>query len=234
MASYVNEYKVKFIERIERTPATVSYRFNVPNAFSFVAGQYMLVNLDKGQIHPLSLSDCPEETSFIEFTKRMTGSPYCKRLEELTEGELISVKGPLGSFNCDESDANIAMIAGGIGITPIRSILKSQEKQKSDNCKITLIYGNLNRDDVAFRDELEGLKIPGFKLVHVLSNPSGIKNAYKGFVTAGIIAEEVPNYQNVTYMISGPPLMVDAMQKIAATLNIPSEQIRTDVFLGYD
>jgi len=230
----VNEYKTKFIERIERTPASVSYRFNVPNAFSFVAGQYMFVNLGQGLIHPLSLSSCPEETNFIEFTKRMTGSPYCKRLEDLARSELISVKGPSGAFNFDETDGNIAMIAGGIGITPIISILKSLEKQKKDNCKITLIYGNLNRDDIAFRDELEDLKIPGFKLVHVLSDPSGVESAYKGFVTVEIIAKEVPDYQNATYMMSGPPVMVKAMRKVTATLNIPSEQIRTDIFLGYD
>jgi NAD(P)H-flavin reductase len=196
----MNEHKIKFIERIERTTVSVS----------------------------------PEETHFIEFTKRMTGSAYCKRLEELAENELIRVKGPYGSFNCDDLDGNIAMIAGGIGITPIRSILKNQEKQKRDGCKITLIYGNLNRDDIAFRDELEGFNIPGFKLVHVLSDPSGVKNAYKGFVTAEIIAKEVSNYQNVTFMISGPPYMVEAMLKATTKLNIPSVQIRTDVFLGYD
>jgi ferredoxin-NADP reductase len=228
------EYKTEFIERIERTPASVSYRFRMPEGFNFTAGQYILVDLGDEQIHPLSLSDCPEETEFIEFTKRMTDSPYCRRLESLKKGETIIVKGPAGKFYYNESDDTLVLIAGGIGITPIRSILKSLEKKRSTLCRIILIYGNLNREYIAFRDELEDLKLPDYRLVHVLSDTTGMEKAYQGFINADILAKEVPENRSAHYMISGPPVMVEAIKKALATISVPEERIRTDVFIGYD
>jgi len=228
------EYRTEFLERIERTPASVSYRFKNPEGFSFTAGQYMIVNLGEKLVHPLSLSDSPEETGFIEFTKRMTGSPFCQRLESLEKGEIIVVKGPAGKFYCDEPGGTIIMLAGGIGITPIRSILKSHEKKKGYQCKIILIYGNLNREDIAFREELENLKLPDYRLVHVLSDTTGMENAYQGFITAEIVAKEVPENANATYMISGPPVMVEAVKKALAKISIPAGRIHTDIFIGYD
>lgn len=228
------KYQTEFLERIERTPASMSYRFKVPEGLHFIAGQYMLVDLGNELVHPLTISSCPEETAFIEFTKRMTGSPYCRRLESLEKGETISVKGPSGKFYCDDSNETLVLIAGGIGITPIRSILTSLEKTKERLCPVILIYGNLNREDIAFRDELENLKLTDYRLVHVLSNTAGMENAYQGFITADIISKEVPKESNVQYMISGPPVMVEAIKKSLAAINVTEDQIRTDMFLGYD
>ena len=228
------EYQTQFIERIERTPASISYRFKMPEGLSFISGQYMLVNLGDKLVHPLSLSDCPEETGFIEFTKRMTGSPYCQRLESLKKGETIIVKGPAGNFYFEESGGTNVIIAGGIGITPIRSILKSREKKKGAHCKIILFYGNMNREDIAFRDELENIKLPDYRLVHVLSDTTGMENAYQGFITTDIILKETPENGNATYMISGPPVMVEAIKKALNTIGVAEDRIRTDMFLGYD
>ncbi len=228
------EYQVEFLERIERTPISVSYRFKMPEGLRFVAGQHMLVDLSNDLVHPLTLSSCPEETEFIEFTKRMTGSPFCRRLESLEKGETISVKGPAGKFIYDDSNETIVMIAGGIGITPIRSILTSLEKKKGNHCTIILIFGNLNREDIAFRDELENLNLPDYHLIHVLSDTTGMRNAYKGFITADIISKEVQKSSNAHYMISGPPVMVKVIKKALATIDITEDRIRIDVFLGYD
>ncbi len=228
------EYHSEFLERIERTPASVSYRFKTPQGFHFTAGQYMLVDLGDELIHPLSLSDCPEETSFVEFTKRMTGSPFCRRLESLEKGEIIIVKGPAGNFYVEESDAALVLIAGGIGITPIRSILKSLEKKRGTLDRVILFYGNMNRDDIAFRDELENLKLANYRMVHVLADTTGMANAYQGFINADILAKEVPESTAAHYMISGPPVMVEAIKKALATISVAEDRIRTDVFIGYD
>ncbi len=230
----MNRFQTRFIERIVRTPSSVSYRFKIPDGFAYKAGQYMLVDLGDTLVHPLSLSDCPEEKSFIEFTKRMTGSPYCKRLESLEPGEEIIVNGPSGKFICAESGLPIVMIAGGIGITPIRSILKSHEKKNGDPCKIVLFYGNQNEEDIAFREELENIALPDYRVIHVLSDNTGMEAAYQGFINSDIIKKEVPDYGQATYMVSGPPVMVEAVKKSLATLKVPAEQIHTDIFLGYN
>lgn len=227
-------YRTEFLERIERTPTAISYRFKTPQGLSFTAGQYMLLDLGNELIHPLSLSNCPQEAGFIEFTKRMTGSPYCDRLQSLKRGETVSVKGPFGKFCCTDSNETLVMIAGGIGITPVRSILTNLEKTKVYAGAVILIYGNQNREDIAFRDELENLKLPDYRLIHVLSDTAGMEHAaYKGFINADIIAQEVPQCNNARYMVSGPPIMIEAIKKELAALDVAEDRIRTDIFLGY-
>jgi ferredoxin-NADP reductase len=195
----------------------------------------MLVDLGGELVYPLSLSDCPEESGFIEFTKRMTGSQYCQRLESLTKGEAISVKGPAGKFCLGEAKGNIILITGGIGITPIRSILKSYEKNKGDCCGgIVLIYGNYNKEDIAFREELENLQLSDYKVVHVLTDTTGMAQVDQGFITAEIIARESGGREDVTYMISGPPVMVEAIKEALATIKVPDDRVLTDVFMGYN
>lgn len=227
------EYRTEFLERIKRTPTAVSYRFKMPEGLNFTAGQHMLLDLGNKLAHPLSLSNCPEEAEFIEFTKRMTGSPYCNRLESLEKGETISVKGPVGKFCFADSSETLVMIAGGIGITPIRSILTNLEKRQGNIGTVILIYGNLNREDIAFRDELEKLKLPDYHLIHVLSDTTGMENAYQGFINADIILKEVPKSSNAHYMVSGPPVMVEAIKASLATIGVTENRIRTDIFLGY-
>ncbi|CAG35490.1 FAD-dependent oxidoreductase [Desulfotalea psychrophila] len=224
------EYCTEFLERIKRTPSSISYRFKMPEGFSFVAGQYMLVDLGDELARPLSLSSCPQEGGFIEFTKRMIGSPYCMRLESLQRGEAIRVAGPFGEFCCPDSGEPLVLIAGGIGITPIRSILTSLKEERGET---TLIYGNQNREDIAFRDELEHLSLAHYHLVHVLSDATGMENAYQGFINADILAREVPKGSIGQYMVSGPPLMVEAIKKGLAGIGVAEERIRTDIFLGY-
>lgn len=228
------EYQTEFLERIARTPTAVSAHFKRPEGFHFAAGQYMAVDLGNDLVHPLTISSCPEETGFIEFTKRMTDSAFCLRMGSLQKGETIRVKGPIGNFICDDSNETLVLLAGGIGITPMRSILTSLEKKKGPPRTVILIYGNLNREDIAFRDELEDIKLPDYHLVHVLSDATGMKNAYQGFITADIISKEVPKIGNARYMISGPPAMVTAMKKALTTLAIAEDRILTDTFLGYD
>lgn len=228
------KYQVEFIEKIQRTAAAISFRFSRPENLSFVAGQYMLVNLGHDLVHPLSLSACPEESLYIEFTKRMTDSHFCQRLESLTTGDAISVKGPEGKFTLEESTGDFILLAGGIGITPIMSILKSREIQNKNDGRITLIYGNKDKNDIAFREELANLKLSHFKLVNVLVDNTAMAQADKGFITAKIISRESAGLDVAKYLISGPPAMVAGMKKELKTINVDNEQIQTDIFIGYD
>jgi len=227
------EYKIEFLERRMRTPTAESYRFQKPADLSFTAGQYMEVDLGEGLSHPLSLSNCPGETRFIEFTKRMSESLFSKRLKSLVKGDSITVEGPFGEFCVADSFETTVMIAGGIGITPFISMLNSLEKKKEHKGKVILLYGNLNKEDIAFRRELDSLKLLDFHIVHVLSEPKGMEDAHQGFITADIISQEVPNTGNADYMVSGPPVMVEAIRKALTSLGVTSDRMHFDVFLGY-
>jgi ferredoxin-NADP reductase len=107
-------------------------------------------------------------------------------------------------------------------------------KKTKDIGTIILIYSNMNEKEIAFRDELEYIKLSGYRLVHVLSDTTGVENAYQGFVTADIISEEVTDISDAYYMISGPPAMVKAMVDALAGIDVAESRISTDVFLGYN
>ena len=228
------EYTVNFIESVKRTPSAVSYRFSRPAGFTFNAGQFTTVSLDDDHVHPLSFSDMPEETSFIEFTKRMSDSSFCRKLQGLTLGDTITVKESVGNFTLDGSQQTLVLLAGGIGITPIRSILKHLAGQQDQPGKTILIYGNINEMEIAFRDELEGLSLPGYRMIHVLADTTGIPGAYQGFISSEIIHKEVPDLKNTIFMVSGPPVMVEGMKKNLTALGATKTQIRTDLFIGYE
>jgi ferredoxin-NADP reductase len=228
------EYIVEFIEKIIRTPKAHSYRFSRPPGFTFQAGQYMLVRLgaEHNTVHPLSLSDGPQQ-DFLEFTKRMTGSEYCAALEALKPGGQITLHGPFGSFGLREEDKALVFLAGGIGITPIRSILAELARQQ-DQRPLVLVYGNSDAEDIAFDQELRALPLPQLHLVHVLQQASE-RIAHTGFITAEIIQMEAEEHlHNATFFVSGPPVMVKTVEKHLASLAIPAAQIRTDRFLGYE
>lgn len=96
-----------------------------------------------------------------------------------------------------------------------------------------MIYGNTNKADIAFKNELENLQLPNYRLVHVLSDPTGMEGTYQGFINEDIIAKEVPNNKKTLFMVSGPPVMVEAITKSLAGINVDKDNIRTDKFLGY-
>ncbi len=227
------EYTVHFLDSVERTPAAVSYRFSRPAGFSFRAGQYVIVDLGAELVHPLSLSEAPAEGGFLEFTKRMTGSAFCDKLTGMAAGDSFKIKGPAGSFGPDGSEKILVFLAGGIGITPIRSILKTLARESSRPEQTLLLYGNLKAGDIAFREELEALVLPGYRLVHVLVEPQGVAGARQGFISTEIIAAAVENLAGAVFMVSGPPVMVAAMEKNLAQLGVAPGRIRTDSFLGY-
>lgn len=228
------ETTVRFIERIPRTPLVNSYRFTRPPGFSFQAGQYVIVGLGhEGMlVHPLSFSNGPEQ-DFLEFTKRMTGSAYSQYFEGLYPGDRVIMKGPNGDFSMQDIPNDIVCLVAGIGITPIQSMLIDLSA-RNDRRRITLIYGNADDDDVAFVDELRKLRLPHFRVVHVLRRSLGKVPAYQGKINSKIIRSEVDvDLQDATFLISGPPIMVREMKEQLALLGVSSSRIRVERFLGY-
>jgi ferredoxin-NADP reductase len=231
------ETTVRFIERLPRTSQVNSYRFTRPPGFSFQAGQYVIVGLGhEGMlVHPLSFSNGPQQ-DFLEFTKRMTGSAYSQYLEGLYPGDEVIMKGPNGDFSMADIPNDIVCLAGGIGITPILSMLVDSAS-RHDRRRITLIYGNADDDDVPFADELaklQKLHLPGFRVAHVLGRSLGKMQAYPGRINSKIIRSEIKvDLQDATFLISGPPVMVREMETQLALLGVSSSRIRVERFLGY-
>jgi ferredoxin-NADP reductase len=107
---------------------------------------------------------------------------------------------------------------------------------KKLECDIFVLYGNNRYEDIVFRDELAEMcaSHPGLRIEHVLSEPPADWNGRKGMIDKQAVIEAIPDYNNRTFYISGPPRMVMALQEQLAALKIAQDKIIRDSFTGYD
>ncbi len=149
-------------------------------------------------------------------------------------GDWIKVDGPYGDFTFEGEHDQVAMLSGGIGITPLRSICRYCTDVGLE-CKITLLYGNRTEDDIVFEKELEEMqqKNRNMKVVLCLSEPSRTWKGYAGRINLEMVRKEIPGYAETLFYTCGPPDLVNAMVKLLEDLDVPATRIRRENFLGY-
>jgi ferredoxin-NADP reductase len=233
----VMKFEANLVKIVERTHDVKSFRFPRPLSFEYKAGQYMFVTIpgENGELKKhFTISSSPTETSFIEFTKKLTGNPYSISLNALQLNDKVKIEAPYGRFTLDEKFKEIAMLSGGIGITPLRSICKYVSDLQLEN-NIILLYGNNTIEDMVFKEELDQLQKENcnLKVVHTIVKPPENWHGYSGYIDAQMIEKEIPDYKSRAFYTCGPPAMVKAMTGLLTKLNVPSEQIKIENFSGY-
>ena len=224
--------ELKFIKRIENAPDVYSFIFEKPNDFSWIAGQFTQITFphdnpdDRGIKRFFSISSAPFE-KIIMVTSRIeikSSSSFKKAFYDIKPDTLVECTEPRGKLVVTRQDKKIILIAGGIGITPIRSIILDLDyNNKLQNTD--LIYSN--RDDaLPFKNDFEVKKEenPTFNIFY--------------FVSPERICEETidkiySTFPDCYVFISGPPGLVKSVEDLFILKGIPSESIRTDYFPGY-
>lgn len=221
---------------IRRTPCVKSFVIAPDQPVSFRAGQYMVVTAGSPAMgKPLSISSAPLATGELEFTKKITQSPFSALLDGLGEGDRVDIRLPFGSFTLDRAGERTCFLAGGIGITPIISMCR-QASLAGRPGTITVLYGNRTAGEIAFFDEFSALEgaLPGLRVVHVLQEAPENWAGRRGFITAEVLRECVPELPRNTFFVCGPPAMVDAMKRlIRDELQLPEESLVLERFSGY-
>ncbi|MEK7162562.1 MAG: FAD-dependent oxidoreductase, partial [Patescibacteria group bacterium] len=228
------EYLFPLKERFEVAEGTMAFVFKTPD-FSFRAGQYIEVELiapsytdEKGNERHFSIASSPNDKGILMVATRMRPSAFKRSLAEIPLGTEVKIKGPRGNFVLHENPSKKAVfIAGGIGITPARSIIKYATQEKLPH-KITLIYSNRNPKSAAFLDDLQKLENENknFKLIARMTDT-------EGYVDAALIQKSAGDLKDVIFYEVGPPGMVEAMTKILEELKISRDELRFEEFSGY-
>jgi ferredoxin-NADP reductase len=161
-------------------------------------------------------------------------STYKAALNSLKVGETITAGHLEGDFILPlDVKKKIVFIAGGIGITPFRSMVKylSDKEEKRD---IILFYSNRTEADIAFRELFAEAQKVGLKTIYTITDniPVGWQGR-TGFIDQKMIEKEVPDYKERIFYISGPEPMVEAFEKMIAKMGVPDNAIRRDFFPGY-
>ena len=233
----MSNYQVKLIEQIERTPVVESFGFLSEKKIEFLPGQFLRVIFSKedNQLNKyLSFSSSPTK-DYIEFTKKLSESRFSEKLKELKKGDVIEITAPLGNCVFKEDYKKIVFLIGGIGITPVISIIEYIVDKEIDT-QVTLFYSNRREEDIAFKKELDNWSHfnKRIKVVYTLTDAEPKdKTCIFGRINKEIINENLESLSERVFFIFGPPRMVEAMSKVCLDLGIESDNIRTENFLGY-
>jgi ferredoxin-NADP reductase len=215
-----------------------SIRLTLEGEADFKAGQFLSVTLKNNPElkRYLSISNSPTEGGYLEFTKKLSASAFSQALNSLKPDDAAEIQYPFGKFTLEENPAEkIAFLSGGIGITPIRSMVKfALDKKLAIN--INLLYANRTVKDIAFREDFEAMcrGKPDLKVVYVLGEAEAGFRCLIGRIDSVMIKQEIPDYSERKFFLCGPPAMVEAMKKIlSGELSLPATSIVTENFQGY-
>ena len=142
----------------------------------------------------------------------------------------------MGTFTFEGEFAKIALLSGGIGITPLRSI-STYIVDKQLDTDVCLLYSNRTLEEVAFKSEFDAMELafPRFRIVHCLSRAGGEWAGRRGHINAALIREELPDYGERQFYLCGPPPMVTAMTEVLrGELQLSEAQVSTENFIGYE
>ncbi|HKX84384.1 MAG TPA: FAD-dependent oxidoreductase [Pyrinomonadaceae bacterium] len=228
----------------EIAEGTIAFHFEKPSDFSFIAGQFISLSLidppetdAEGDTRAFTIASAPYERDLMIAT-RMRDTAFKRILRKLKPGELIRVRGPFGSLTLhDDATRAAVFLAGGIGITPFRSIVLQSTQFKSSH-RLFLFYSNRHVEDAAFLDELKRCERsnPHFKCIATVTKPSDSERHWDGemgYVNKTMVLKFIHDLQEPIYYIAGPPGMVVSMQLELKAAGVPSQQIRAEQFAGY-
>jgi ferredoxin-NADP reductase len=231
------KFETNIQEIIPRTADVTSYRFPRPQEFTYKPGQYFFTTIkqgDKELTKHFSFSSSPTEKDYFEFTKKLTDHEYSNALKAAKIGDWARIDAPYGQFTFEGEYPKIALLAGGIGITPFISICKNATDKRL-NSEITLFYGCRTEKDIAFKQELEKLQEQNknLKIVFMVNEASSQWKGATGVINAELIKKELPDYKDNVFYVCGPPPMVKAMEPLIESIELPKAQLKLEYFTGY-
>lgn len=235
---------MKFRERLEAAAHTESFWFEPDRSFDFTAGQYLEWTLSHS--HPdsrgirryFTIASSPTEKGTM-LTTRISekSSSFKSALLNLRAGDEIVVSGREGDFVLpDDPQKKLVFIAGGIGITPFRSMIRDL-LDRAGTQPIILLYSNKTAADIAFKDLFdEAAARINLKTVYTLTDAPSVPHEWKGrtgYIDEAFVKTEVPDWPERLFYVSGPEPMVEAFQKMLLAMGVAKANLKTDDFPGY-
>ncbi|TID29338.1 hypothetical protein CANINC_002021 [Pichia inconspicua] len=218
------------IQKIVVSHDSALFRFGLPrptDVLGLPIGQHIQISAEidgKNVIHsytPTSL-DSDSKGFFDLLIKIYPNGKLSNYINNLKLGETIKVKGPKGFYKYEPNNIkNLAMVAGGTGITPMYQIIKAVLSNPNDKTKITLLYGSQTESDILLRAELDelALKHDNFKLIHFLDKAPENWGGKIGYINKDALQEFFPKpNDDVQLLLCGPPGLVSSIKRASLEL----------------
>lgn len=234
----VSSFKIPLIKKVPQSAIPLrgeknssgawNFYFRKPKGFVYTAGQYIKMKLeiknpdDRGTTRYFTLSSSPTE-EHLAITTKIIKSSFKKRLAELKIGEKVHIRGPWGDFVLPENNTPVVFIAGGIGMTPYRSMIKFASDKNLKN-PITLIVSYKTEEQILYKQELEEIKRnhKNIKVVIVTER-----------INTDLLQKSIDSLEDNLYYIAGPEAMIEGLEKTLLGMGISKDKMLTDGFPGY-
>jgi ferredoxin-NADP reductase len=227
-------------EKREVAKGTLLVTFAVDDYPEYRPGAYFWVELpdrghtdEKGLRRHISLVTSPTE-AVVGLATRLRDSAFKRTLAELEVGDEVEVEEPKGSFLLpEETDRDYVFVAGGIGITVFRSMLRYIRDARSGH-RVTLVYSNRDSESAAFLDELTELEreLPDLKLVLTMTDEDGWAGETRR-IDAAMLRDHLGDLDRYRFLVAGPPAMTEAVVAALAGAGVSEERVQADKFSGY-
>jgi ferredoxin-NADP reductase len=243
-ATHSDVYTVTLMHRQDVAEGTMAFRFKKPAHFVFTPGQFMELTLvdppetdAEGNGRAFSIASAPHEDTLMVAT-RMRDTAFKRVLRNMPLGATVQMEGPFGNFVLHADPARPAVfLAGGIGITPFRSMIFHAATQKLPH-RLFLFYSNRRPEDAPFLDELQTLQRddPHYTFVGTMTAPEKSSRPWKGetgFISPAMLSKVLVNVSSPILYVVGPPGMVTGLRKTLKDAGFNEQDIRTEEFMGY-
>jgi ferredoxin-NADP reductase len=221
---------------------TMAFTWEKPDGFEYVAGQngdFTLINPTEtdteGNTRTFSFVSTPDEKTLMTAT-RLRDTAYKRALKNLPIDSSVQFKGPYGDFKLHKNpDKPAIFIIGGIGITPVISIISDATKRKLPH-KITLLYSNRTPEDTPFISDINNLVRLNSNLNFISVYTKLAKNEWGGevgHINGDMLKKHLPNIVGPTYYLAGPSEMVATMRQLLIDIGADEDDIKIEEFIGY-
>ncbi|MEB1813609.1 FAD/NAD(P)-binding protein [Adlercreutzia mucosicola] len=213
--------RITSITELTATETLFEFRFIddcIREAFHHEPGQFVELSLFGVGEAPISISSSPTKEGFIELCVRRAGR-FTERLHQMQCGEIVGIRGPFGrGFPLEAMRGHdVLLVAGGLGIAPLRSLINNIHDERSDFGKVTIIYGSRNPSEVMFRHQFEMWRHrKDFDLYLTVDHADDSWDGEVGLVTRPFANLQI-DADNTFGALCGPPVMyrfvVEEMRK---------------------
>lgn len=230
-------------QRNQLAPYIYEFVFSHPNKFSFIPGQYLEWTLphknsdSRGVRRYFTIASSPNESEIKLGVKIIPdkSSTFKKALLNLKNGDRMSADVLAGDFTLPKDSVDkLIFIAGGIGVTPFRSMIKNLVEQgiKKD---IVLFYSATGPEEFVYKDIFKEAENFGVKTIYLLGSKEPVKSwtGETGFITEPMIKKYAPDFKQRKIYLSGPVAMVNNYKNLFTQMGASNTQIVTDYFPGF-
>jgi len=226
-------YRVAAVRKERGDTTTLSMQPDGHAGFRFRPGQFGWLTLRGSPFkitgHPFSFSSSAEAVDGrVEMTIRNLGD-FTSTIDKVPVGQRVYIDGPYGAFTIGNPADMHVLIAGGVGITPMTSMIRTLA-DRGDPRPVILLYGSKDWESITFREELETLKTRlNLNVVHVLADPPPGWTGERGFITAEVFKRHLPPpYADHEYFICGPNAMMDAIEAALGEMKVPMSKYHSE------